>query len=428
MSLLYIGYTKEEMKTVLNDQISLSYVSVTPESDDDVAKVVEAMDGIGLSKSRKIYSGLWQYEILSLLYNGDIPNDEIENYRISIDGDTYIGVNDNSNTFGIDEKNATPEDIRSTDKAVYFGIKILGGEKPIIATDNELKEFRNKYPDDGIIIYGNSIENKNDVMISDYMLEKFGVKEDDFSDMIGKKISISFIDKDDEVVLIQDSVLCGILSQNFFRVEKERYSAQVFVDAGNSSFESIENFNYQINADVSEFNSISQYANQLSDLKIGDVFYDEQTTKIYSDLEMEKEIISSILSLVVIVITIAFIVNIYYIQNYQIQRKKYFFGLISAIGMHRSSIRKLLFSELCFVALSAAILSEILSFILYNAIATYTDGMFSSNLFDEPLQFVFPGSIVLLSAPIISYAITLYNTAQLNKENLVALLNKSTID
>jgi ABC-type antimicrobial peptide transport system permease subunit len=397
-------------------------------SDNNIDKIIKIMNREGLSEQKKVYSGLKQFVILSQLYHGEIPSEEITNYRLSIGGNTYIGNNDNSYTFEINEKDATSEDIRYADTTVYFGIKILSGSKPLIATKNEQIEFHNKYPKDKIVLYGKEMNRNNDVMISDYILEKFGVSNDEYPNLIGEKITVSYYKSGEETVLIDGSSLCGILSQNFFRVEKERASAQFFIDIDNPSLNSIKDFDLTIQSDIPGFETVEYYTKRLANLNIGDIYYDEKIVEIYGDMEKEKEILSFMFTLIIIVISIASILNVYYMQYYQMQQKKYFFGLISAIGMTRRSIRKLLFSELCFIAFSSAILSIVISIILIYVVSTYTENILSSNLYSDPSQFILYTIIVLLIAPIISYAIVYYNEHQLYKERLISLLDKSAMD
>jgi ABC-type lipoprotein release transport system permease subunit len=345
-----------------------------------------------------------------------------------IDGQTYIGRNDNSYTFGIDEKNAASEDIHYEDTTVRFGMTVLAGNRPFIATENERKEFKGKYPDDQMVLYGKEIAGGNEVMISDYMLEKFGVPTNEFVSLVGKKISVVYDDGVKASVLIEDSSICGILSQNFFRVERNRYSAQFFIHLDNSSLRQLADFDLTIETDVPEFKAMEDAVKKLEASNSGSISYDERVVKIYGDLELEKEIMSFVLSLVVLAISIAFVMNICYIQYDQIQKKKYFFGLLGAIGMPRRSIRKLLFSELCFIAVLAAILSSIISVVLLRAIAHYTEGVLGSALYNQPSQFMAPSLMVFIAAPAISGIIACYNEMRLNKERLIALLNKSTVD
>jgi ABC-type antimicrobial peptide transport system permease subunit len=428
MGMYYIGYTKGRIDALVGQNMSLASISCEPYTDSDIGKSVNAMVSEGLVGSKKVYSSLSRQDLLSKMCNGDMVSEEITNFQLLIGGKAYTGINDNSYTFEIDEKNADFENIQFMDRAVYFGIKAIGGDKPVIATANERSEFHAKYPRDEIIRYGKAITLDNDAMISDYMLERFGVPKEDFANIIGQKVSVLYCAGGKETVLLDESYLCGILSQNFFRIENERYSPQFIVSVKNKSLAPIEDFDLTVRADVPDFRRLKDYAEKMEGKNVADVYYDGQTVSLYRDIESEKEIVSFIFMVVAIAISTAFVVNIYHLQYYHVQRKKYFFGLLGAIGMPRRDLWKLLFYELCFIAVASALLSITVSLVLLNAISSRIEDVLSLSLTYAPLQFVFPSVVILSAAPAVSCIIACCNTALLHKEDLAALLNKSTVD
>ncbi|MGN0661084.1 MAG: ABC transporter permease, partial [Oscillospiraceae bacterium] len=219
-------------------------------------------------------------------------------------------------------------------------------------TQNDLTEFNYTFPKSSVFLFGNQPKNENEICLSDYILEKFGIK-DDLQKIVGKKISFYCEGES----LIEDYTVSGIINSEFFRISSMNHMPQIFLRGS----EQINN-TYNIDTIATRLD-IDNYRNTLNVL---DLLYEKNyhaylgadiIASYYNVISGAQAIVSRLVGLFGGMICIAIILNLYNVLLTAAEEKKNCYGILKAIGMPGKSLYAIAYIEifiLTFIAVTAA--------------------------------------------------------------------------
>lgn len=138
-----------------------------------------------------------------------------ESIDLIVDGITYAGHDKKNYNFDIKQS----EGLNTDDSAlkVPFNICAVLKDNDELFPEMMLKELRVKTNILSPIKYGVSDLSKGHILISDFMLEQFGLTDEVQKNLVGKKITIK--NKDDGTVYFSNLILSGIIDARLYYLE-----------------------------------------------------------------------------------------------------------------------------------------------------------------------------------------------------------------
>lgn len=270
-------------------------------------------------------------------------------------GNEYPGTNDY--TFDFPYEGTAP--VSKSLLYVPFHVEALVMPYGRLFSDTELREYGRKYGG-GSPLIGNEITGDKEIIISEYMMSKYGFTREQAKERIGQKIAIRVTDGKDSKVLFDGYTLVGILKTDFFRISSRSCSAQIFVpysDALAAAQEDAE-------AGVNRFTTIVHSSNYSDAIRVNDSLkrYDKSvmlssSAAVYADTEMQQTLYNKIILLVAALLIFAVIVYIYSIQTYYFYMRRSYIGLERAVGMRPARVFLVFLCEFVLMSSSAFVLS-----------------------------------------------------------------------
>lgn len=132
--------------------------------------------------------------------------------------DTYQGIDDKSYNF-----------TKSNNTTVKFEVKLYLNEGKTI-NNNDWQEFSYHFPKSKLIVAGSEMQNPKEIMISDYMLSRFGIT--DYNPLIGKKITLAI----DGKPYIEDFLLAGVINEKLYRIGTYSLTPHILICGDSSDF------------------------------------------------------------------------------------------------------------------------------------------------------------------------------------------------
>lgn len=258
----------------------------------------------------------------------------------------YMGTND----YSYDFEEAFSLRNRKTVYKVPFkmGIVSLGSE---FVTQNERKEFAYKYPGEQIFLCGRGIENADEVIITDYILERFGVQSN-FEELIEK--TVSFLVDGEE--LLTDYTIVGIVNSNFYRITYNGDEPQVIISGTGKNYQEY-GINYlTVISPIKDYMYCTKAEEVVSDFGIGE-YESSFFAEIYYYMARIRAVVQRIVAIMCLFIILAVILNIYNILHINLQENKKYYGMLKAIGMTDKNLICIANFEIIIVTVIALFLS-----------------------------------------------------------------------
>lgn len=209
---------------------------------------------------------------------------------MKIGNNDFKGINDYSNYFQVDFSYATPKSVYS----VCFNIDAYNDDYSVF-TVSDVKEFNSKFDKSNYILCGNMINAPKQFVISDYMLEHFGVLKENFNKLIGKQIS--FYIKNTENPIIENYILVGIIDSDIFYTSCNRENAQIIISDKNTE-QKYDNENHYVRYYTSNFRNTSKLSVAFSNENISYDF--NPYVNNYDSIEKQQSIAYDLIYVVII--------------------------------------------------------------------------------------------------------------------------------
>lgn len=261
-------------------------------------------------------------------------NISIDAALIELDGNTYCGKNDFSYDFGIDNL----ETATRIEKIVKLEIGIIEPNENLQISDLELKEYGKKFDKLNPFIAGCKFTGKNQVIISDYMLEKFNINID-ASECIGKTMNILVKTNDGQFVIIDSYEICGVLDSDFYRIKSRKKCPQILVSNVSNDYHTISH-EYIFGND---FRDVVTFFNENEEIENMNIDID---TIEYAEIETLQSLFNEVVVVICGILLIAVVIFVYIVIYFYFKKRKRYVCIQRAIGMLDINLYALIFSEL----------------------------------------------------------------------------------
>jgi len=371
LSLAYNNSITNTMAAIVNDQISCAYNQIT---DIDPHKDAAMLEEIA---AEKYVAGLrltYLCDIRAMIASPDSRGDKylftIGDTSLITDGKEYPGTNDYTYDFPYEG------DIPVSKNLLYvpFDVEALVMPYNRLFSDTELLEYSRKYG--GSPLIGNAITGNKEIIISEYMLGKYGFTPEQARERIGRKIAIRVTDGENSKVLFDGYTLVGILKTDFFRITSRSCSAQI-ITAYSAALAGAEE---DPEAGVSRFTATVNSSNYSDAIHVNDSLRGcdkpvslSSSAAVYADTEMQETLYNKIILLVAVLLIFAVIVYIYSIQTYYFRMRRAYIGLERAVGMKSGRVFLVFLCEFLLMGSAAFLLSVPCSLGLIAALRTFLD-------------------------------------------------------
>ncbi|MDD6489024.1 MAG: hypothetical protein PUG48_04310 [Clostridia bacterium] len=299
----YVLSVDSQIDDMKNNMASYNYIGTN-----DISSVSKIVDKYSIITEVK------QKVAVQFDFDDDLQSTDIDNIVMKTDSGEYKGINDYSNYFQIDFSYGTPKDFYS----VCFNTDAYN-ENYSVFTASDLKEFNSKFGKSNYMLFGNMINGSKQIVISDYMLEHFGIKKADFNKLIGKKLS--FYIKDNDNPIIENYTLVGIIDSDIFHTSCNRYNSQIIVSYSNTELK-YDSDNYNICYYTDSFSN----TNKLSFMFSNDGIDCDSNPYLnsYDSIEKQQSVSYNLIYIVIVFLIVALSVSIITVMYfYNTEKTKY---------------------------------------------------------------------------------------------------------
>ncbi len=272
-----------------------------------------------------------------------LANDEVsfDAAILKIDEQTYKGKNDFTYDFGLDN----PVSATRTEKIVKYRIGVME-EGNLQIAEKELSEYRNKYNKTRPFLAGGEFTGENQVILTDYMLEKYGINAD-FKSCIGKKISLYINTEDGEFCIVENYEICGIFDSDFYRINSRTDTPQILLSNANPEYCNI----FYERVFGNSFREITEFYNNND----SDAIYIDEKTMEYAEVEAQQVLFNEIVLVICFIVVIAVVAFVYIIIYFYFKKRTRYVCIQRAMGLGAGKIYLIIFSELLIMGVSAVI-------------------------------------------------------------------------
>lgn len=358
--LLSTGYgisMNKYISNVINNNLSSSYccnlLGDFSESDIEKFKNEDAIEGVQVIKNYDIYQYCTdQNEIIDAnpLVGTDISFDAAV---MKLDGVMYRGENDFSYDFAMNDN------VKGrTGRIVKYKIDVIEGDENLQISNSEKQEFKNKFNKSTPFVAGKEFTKKNQIVISEYMLDRFNIK---FSaeECVGKTISLYVAVKDGEICVADEYEICGVLDSDFFRINSRNKAAQILLSNANPD--------YCVTRSTSEkifgkcFREIKGFYDTNSEL---DILYIDIKTIEYSEVELQQLFFNKVVLIICITIIVTVIVFVYILMYFYFKKRYRYVCIQKAMGMKNLELYSMISIEIGIMEIVAFLISIPIYFML----------------------------------------------------------------
>ncbi len=310
-------------------------------------------------KSEGIQS-IYQYDLFSLCGDNDLEIQEtpLENNKVSldvaileIDNRKYKGINDYSYDFNLDKN----EIHNKKDKNVKFDIGVMDYVDNLQVSENEIDELKNRFNKNDVYIKGGELTGENQIIMTDYLLEKFGF-DGNIKNCVGKNISLYIeTDKGDKCI-IDDYVLKGIIDSDLYRVGSRKSVPQIIVSNANEKYYN----NNIIKVFSKKFNDVIK----LTDISADIFLWPTDVSAEYSAMETLSIFFDKIVIRIFFIILISILLFVYTVIYFYFKKRTRYICMEKAIGIKNNELYKMIFSELSIMAIGSICLAIPLGYVI----------------------------------------------------------------
>jgi len=398
LSLAYNHSITDTMAFIVNDKISGANNEI---SDIDPKKDADILEEIAANPSVDSLRISYLCDIGNMVDKSSVLYFTLDDTSLVAAGKGYPGVNDYTYDFPYE----SPESLDCVFFFVPFNVEALVLSNSKMISDTELLEYSRKYG--GSPLIGREITGDKEIVLSEYILSKYGFTPEQARELIGQKISFKVDNGEEDKLLFDNYTLVGILKTDFFRITSRRFSAQIIVSFSDALFAAGEDRETDGNRFTTTVYS-SDYSDAIranKDLReYGKSVFLTETAALYEDTEMQQTLYNKIILLVAALLIFAAVVYMYSIQAYYFHMRRSFIGLERAVGMKRGGVFMVFLCEFVLMSSVAFIISVPCSLGLIaalRALLTQIMGYSISITFRDFLPAVVSGGVFVTSVTLL---------------------------
>lgn len=266
---------------------------------------------------------------------------------MKIDDITYQGKNDFSYDFALDGKSYATR----TQKIVKLEIGVMKAENNLQISNSERQEFEKKYNSGSPFLIGGEFTKENQIIITDYILEKFGCNYS-AKECIGKKISLYVATEDGELCIVDGYEVCGVIDSNFYRINSRKQAPQILLSNANPDYCTITTTGEKIFG--YGFREIKEFYDNHAELET--LFLASKTVG-YAEVETQQLFFNEVVLVICAIIIISVIVFVYILIYFYFRKRTRYVCIQKAMGMSGGKLYTLIFGELSIIGIVAALIS-----------------------------------------------------------------------
>ena len=343
---------------------------------------------------------------------------------LEIGGEERLGQNTKDYDFG---KN--PDE---TDRNVYFDIDAFAEtrNKTVLVAEPDKKEFETRFASstNNICVEGKLELAENEVIVSDYYLERFGYSSDDFAQLIGKEITFRLSDGEriqywldvnendtdqytgeslDSNILLGPVKLVGVINSDYFLLNAHGNDAQIIVAENHpqrAMFSSAAYYYYS-----SQFETSIDLVTRLKTLGIIDK--SNVTLDTYSTLNILNNVIVKVLFFVMCMLIIALVSNYLLASVFSYRETRYFMQMNRALGLGIHQLWFLKLVENLYLLVLGTIVSCGFLEIVNRIVPIFTEREIDMEIilpYTTILSYVFVGVVAMLLCVVLTTSIYVY--------------------
>lgn len=314
---------------------------------------------------------------------------------MNIDGINYNGINDFTYDF---DKAMYGSNKSKSNYTVPFKVNLVDYQGETFF-ENEMVEFEHKYPNEKLILAGRMLSEKNELIITDYMLEKFGVKN--YEDILSKKVSFYVEEKE----LINQYKIVGIINSNFYRIKSRFQSSQILISADKDTYREFKPRIVNCRIPIKDYINSVPVINKAYDLKIG-----EFSPAIFADqfyfVSKVQAVVNYIFKYVAFFICLAILLSLFSILYTNIKEKYSYFGILQAIGFTNKNLVIIFICEIIVINIIALLISFVFSILILYIFNNFMVVLTGVKLPFDLLSYINISLITLLAISIVFIVIT----------------------
>lgn len=311
---------------------------------------------------------------------GSSPN----NIELIVGGMTYKGHDKQNYKFSVDQYNKQFAD--DSNHKVPFNICAVLKENDELFPEMVLSEMR---ADTGLqtpLKYGSLELEKGKMLISDFMLEQFGLNDDEQKSLIGKSITIKNVA--DNSIYCNELILCGIIDSRLYYVDSlaEINAAHILINEDDMCEAMALDMEKFIRNEKGFLNDDSEkidldfcgnlykycYMRSFSDYKPlfklltdnGYAVWPSSNTEIYYVIRQQRLIVDNVVSVIIVVLALTLFFYLFTAVYFYHIRNARFKHMLIALGMNPKNIFEVSFIELSICSIVAIVIGTIASSVI----------------------------------------------------------------
>ncbi|MBD5089598.1 MAG: ABC transporter permease [Clostridiales bacterium] len=276
---------------------------------------------------------------------------------MELDGKVYKGKNDYSYDFEFDIQKEN-----ATFNMVPFSLGVIDTNYSYFNNTMNL-EFSTFFPNEEILLSGNYIQTETELVMSDYVLKKFGIT-DNYKQYLGKEISFSV----DGQMVLEHYVLVGVINENYFRINANASKAQILIPVTTEVLKKFQCVSIEENAFTPSFAENKKLIKEIS--KLTDDFWYSDCQNQYEYIEKIKLVVEKIFSVLVIFIVLSLFLKVACDIDNNIRENFCYYGVLRAMGLKEFYIYLFIASRLFLLSIACIIFATMFSFAIMQLLNT----------------------------------------------------------
>ena len=305
---------------------------------------------------------------------------------LTLDGKQYQGQNDYTYDFERPFDEETPYYYHS----VPFYMSALHSGP--LFSENDITEFNYYYPNEKPVIAGTDIISDNGIVISDYMLARFGIT-DNYDGLIGKTVSFAI----EGNPILKEYVIDGIINSNVMRNSALKSCAQIYVKGTKEHYNMCGTAVLTGKLPIKSFENNKEVYIELENMGHTKSYYDIYFMSYYYNINSLQRATERIIFIFEILIFIAIGINLYSMLLNSAHEKCRFYGINRAMGMSKKGLCAVSFCELVILSIPALIVSFGVSIPVLSLADSTVYSLINTHLSISFLQYTAIASLTILA-------------------------------
>ena len=219
------------------------------------------------------------------------------------------------------------------------------------------------YYDRELVSAGREMSVANEMMMSDYILEHFGIT--DYSQVLGRRVSLYI----DDVPYISDYTLTGIVDSDFYKIVPEGmkydfggYNSQVLLCCNAETIKELGGNTLRADFYPRNYSDLPAVIKSINERNLNsELEYEESAGSQYLITYNVKRISGFIIFLLVLFIALAMCLQIISVSSNNMKGQEQYFAMLRAIGIKKGELCGIILIEHFFVALASSLIALVVS-------------------------------------------------------------------